>query len=388
MIIFFVDSIERFVFFRRLYDALKREENIVMYTCEPFVWLRCISLGIRCELLYKNMKKKVPRELEEESALSIEVLNREISEENARRDFFSIIDLMAIKLDIIKVRKVIIWNGQQLFCRAAAYFAKKNNLALVYLELSNLPNKLFRDLNGVNANSSLTKKISDLDCLSDVTVDYHEAWKISYRKYKEKPIPQERLKKKYLFFSLLNLLIKKIYPSLLNSGLSLRMARTKRFNVKVDKIPHDKFVFLPLQVSTDTQIKLHSTFDNIQAISRAKGLAESRNCDLVVKMHPAERNAGELKKVLAAKNSIGFFLTNENTNKLILNSEFVVTINSTVGLEAMIEGREVITLGSCFYKDFDQVRLRKYVHSFLIHGIDYFSKKPIKKIDAIKIING
>jgi len=60
----------------------------------------------------------------------------------------------------------------------------------------------------------------------------------------------------------------------------------------------------------------------------------------------------------------------------------VVTINSTVGLEALLYGKKVVSLGRCFYKEFDQARLLKYIHSFLIDGIDYFGSGEISTLSA------
>ena len=45
--------------------------------------------------------------------------------------------------------------------------------------------------------------------------------------------------------------------------------------------------------------------------------------------------------------------------------------------------KPVKTLGRAFYSEFDQVRLRKYIHSFLVDGADYFSDDTLS-IDVAK----
>lgn len=52
-------------------------------------------------------------------------------------------------------------------------------------------------------------------------------------------------------------------------------------------------------------------------------------------------------------------------------SSKVVTINSTVGLEALILDKEVEVLGRAVYSHFDHERLKAYVCRYLIN-IDYF----------------
>lgn len=65
-------------------------------------------------------------------------------------------------------------------------------------------------------------------------------------------------------------------------------------------------------------------------------------------------------------------ITNDNTFNLIENAEYVITINSTVGLEAMICGKKVIILGDAIYSVSNDARLRNYIIDFRI-DIEYFS---------------
>ena len=79
-------------------------------------------------------------------------------------------------------------------------------------------------------------------------------------------------------------------------------------------------------------------------------------------------------------------VTNSNTFELIQNARIVITINSTVGLEALILNKYVIFLGDTFYKNFDQERLKKYLLKYLIN-IEYFSNDKVDGSSLIKYIS-
>jgi Capsule polysaccharide biosynthesis protein. len=62
----------------------------------------------------------------------------------------------------------------------------------------------------------------------------------------------------------------------------------------------------------------------------------------------------------------------------------IYTINSTVGLESLILGKEVIVLGKAIYSAFDTEMLKKYIHSYLI-DFDYFSKNEFEASHLVKL---
>jgi len=66
-----------------------------------------------------------------------------------------------------------------------------------------------------------------------------------------------------------------------------------------------------------------------------------------------------------------------NTFSLIDKSHLVITINSTVGLEALILEKNFEVLGRAFYKNFTQKHIEMYILNYLI-DIDYFSNEDIE----------
>ena len=67
-------------------------------------------------------------------------------------------------------------------------------------------------------------------------------------------------------------------------------------------------------------------------------------------------------------------------------AEEIWTINSTVGLEALIMGKKIKILGKALYKDFKGDYLKKYISSYLLN-IDFFDKKDISMEATKNIIN-
>jgi capsular polysaccharide export protein len=147
----------------------------------------------------------------------------------------------------------------------------------------------------------------------------------------------------------------------------------KNKNIEYSKVINYPYIFLPLQVSEDSQILLHSEFDNIDAIKKAYEEAEKLGMKLVIKPHPAERNLQHIKKIFDLKREYNFEITMIDTETLIKKSEKVITINSTVALESIILGQKVEILGRSFYKHLKcKEYLIKYITQYIV-DIDYFS---------------
>jgi len=86
-----------------------------------------------------------------------------------------------------------------------------------------------------------------------------------------------------------------------------------------------------------------------------------------------------------SRQKLNFVLTDENTFNLILDAEEVVTINSSVGLEALILDKKVTFLGKSFYSELTLELLRNYILSYLVN-IDYFSDDDIDINELDKVI--
>ncbi|MEN9017396.1 MAG: hypothetical protein ABF331_02715, partial [Hellea sp.] len=210
-LIIIVDSLERARFFKRLHPEILKNKSTTIITSEPLVYLNNKLSGINCDLItLKNFKYDDLTDME--TTNNIEYLNNDISINESKRIYLSAYNLILSKL-LSKKDRVVMWNGQQILCRAATRAALEIGCNTTYLEISNLPSKLFSDSLGVNANSSIAKNIEKLDGLKSVNEIKHKEWVNNYEFEKTKTLPQSRSKKTNLLISLLNSLVKKTYKS-------------------------------------------------------------------------------------------------------------------------------------------------------------------------------
>ncbi len=210
---------------------------------------------------------------------------------------------------------VAIWNGQKqpyLTMVKAAEFAKKR---ILFFENGLLPNTTTADYAGVNAHNCLPR-----------SPDF----------YLNLPSSQQ--------------------SNSLPTQLVTRDPHKKRevTGQKLKSLP-ERYIFIPFQVPADSQIVIHSpwvhSMEQMYHLVRDahKKLREQGRTDiphLVFKEHPSwPGNFDDLYDL----DECCLFANENNTQELIENAEAVITINSTVGLESLLLGKKVITLGNACY---------------------------------------
>ena len=381
-VVYICDSLERFHFFKRLIKA--GCNSSMLLTTEPIVKILSTIHNISCFLVTKN----VPLQQEynfHNLKLSIDYLNGKITERDLLPIASSIVAVLRQVEGKYDIDTIVMWNGQQLIGRVASQYAVEHGLKRLFLEIANLPNKIFADPIGVNAMSSVMHNPKLGTFNHD---DIHAKWIKEYIISKEQPLPQSQIKRSDKIYKAVNIVLKKLL-----SGFKVKVSNYNK-PLNFDKLNsvitnnhiRGNYVFLPLQVTSDTQIKLHSDYSNIDALMFALEYAKNNELQLIVKLHPAETSQNFVDNLVELKNENNFILSNNNTVELIKNSRAVITINSTVGLEAKIFGKEVIVLGRAFYSTFDDDDLKSYIHNYLVDGIDYFSNEPIPSSKAEELL--
>lgn len=136
--------------------------------------------------------------------------------------------------------------------------------------------------------------------------------------------------------------------------------------------PLSNYIFVPLQVSNDTQTIIHSPFKGTQEfISLVEQSFNALNGDLrskfslVFKKHPMESHVN----YIFSHESI---VSEMNTGDLLKSAELVILINSTTIVEALSMKKKVISLGDSHYN---------------IEGIIYKSSIQNLEIDLRKYIS-
>lgn len=119
--------------------------------------------------------------------------------------------------------------------------------------------------------------------------------------------------------------------------------------------PARPFVYFPLHVVDDYKIKRIIPHCVDQA-SIVEQLADAlpAGYDLVLKEHPMSvgRNSIRLLRRLRKRLNVRLVQPYTNTHELILQAQAVAVISSTVGLEALLYDKPVLTLGQPFYSGY------------------------------------
>jgi len=119
--------------------------------------------------------------------------------------------------------------------------------------------------------------------------------------------------------------------------------------------PGRPFVYFPLHVVDDYKILrvIPHTYDQASLVEQVAG-ALPHGYDLVLKEHPMSigRNRLGLLRRLGRIPNARLVAPRTSSHELISESEAVAVISSTVGLEALLHGRPVLTLGQPFYSGY------------------------------------
>jgi capsular polysaccharide export protein len=189
---------------------------------------------------------------------------------------------------------IVLWNDMKWQQYVVKKLALNNNIKTVFFENGALPNTVTLDPKGVNYNNSVPREKS-----------FYMA------------TPSE-------------------YPD--QSCISKHVTINKGY------------IFVPFQVDYDTQIISHSPWiKNMEVFyyTLERLLASlPTEMSIVIKEHPkSSRNYGYLHQ----RNPRISFNNTTSTDVLVRNSSIVMTVNSTVGLEAIINDKPTVVLGNAFY---------------------------------------
>ena len=120
-----------------------------------------------------------------------------------------------------------------------------------------------------------------------------------------------------------------------------------------------RWFLVPLQVQADSQVTHHSPYRTIEAfisdVMASFALHAPAELGLVIKHHPMDRAYSHYRRHIDAEGRrLGIahrvvYLHDQHLPTLLDHALGVVTINSTVGLQALHHGAPVITLGESVY---------------------------------------
>lgn len=205
-----------------------------------------------------------------------------------------------------------VWNGEKFLPRLVVAAASALGIRVLRFENGLLPRTMTVDARGINAHNSVPREAS------------------FFRAYAAGKPP---------------------WPELL---LTPRPSVAgKALHSTADTLPA-RFLFVPFQVDNDTQILGNSPWvRDMRQLYHALYAALLQQADpdleLVFREHPATKRRYPDLHRHAATHARVYFINDRPLAELLDQATGVVTINSTVGIEALLKSHGVLTLGEAFY---------------------------------------
>ena len=394
-IIVMASTYQQAKFFVRLSKVMANMDiYIEAYTIEYSAYRYFKKNDIKAYIPRLDINYKVTKNGNIDYDKTIEVLTRRMDKDQCMRLYDAIYKSIRENHADVHIEGIIIWNGLNVEHRAAADFAHENGIKVLFMELANIPGKLFADRQGTNAHSELFDNINILDKY-EINIKEYCSWINDYLQFKKDQINVPQAKHKYTDISVKVLLDVLGYFCITHTGYSRMYIKERLYKLlgnmqsrfKYDTYDYkenkNKYIFLPLQVSYDTQVVINSDISVFESLK----YAIKENKVLVVKPHPQESDAWIIKKLLELKNDKDFILVNDNTYNIIENAYSVITINSTVGLEGLLQRKKVQFLGRSFYSKMNDDQLMKYVLGYLINIDFYDENKEISEKEVRRLLN-
>ncbi len=287
-----------------------------------------------------------------------------------------------------------LWNGTNQTCQTLVDVCSNHNIKPLFFEIGNFPGKLFVDTRGVNCRSWYASHRNQLRD-SDVDLPAFREWKSRYlaSKLDSHNVPQAKRVNLFNYHYLEDLFGFWFCGAITVESLApvwktVDFFKRRFYQLSLDEFSPDKntaFLFFPLQVSTDSQVLWNCDISQADALRRVANDADREGLILVVKPHPAEPHWSALAEIIALKDELDFKLVGGNVFSFLQHCNRVVTLNSTVGLEAMLLGKLVQVLGRAHYDGLDELDMAIYIQNYLL-DIDCFTDENITESQLDKIL--
>lgn len=217
---------------------------------------------------------------------------------------------------------LVVFNGTKGSPRIMAQTAKKLNKTVLFIEGAMLPNRLTFDTQGIHYGSSLPKQI-----------DFYMQW---MQQQPEIQADQWRALKAQLFAR----------PAGKRKDIAQRPASASLMT--------KRYIFCALQEPGDSQVTIYGGWaESVKSmIEKLHKAAEAlpEGWHLRIKEHPSSQQRDSHQVWLQSLESARFVLDNHtNTLELIEHAHAVLTINSSVGLQAFFFDKPVLVLGQASY---------------------------------------
>jgi capsular polysaccharide export protein len=293
------------------------------------------------------------------------------------------------------IDRLFVWQPWRLVGLVLKDLCQREGVNVSFLEIGNFPGRTFVDFMGVNANCSLAENKNILNALPAVSRDA-DAWYQAAKGKMSSPCwpPQANVNKRSRVFRLSDVIFGQVGLGLRESK-STAVARAFRNNARKEDARYNtghinwqrtpEYVLFPMQVTTDSQVIINSEIGVFEALELAVDLARKSGVMLIVKPHPAERDSRVINCLINLSENGKLIISNDNIFDLITRCSGIYTINSTVGILGLIEGKPVRTFGRSFYSEFGPEEALQYAYGWLA-PVDSFSNDVISEEQARQVL--
>ena len=292
-----------------------------------------------------------------------------------------------------KIELVILWAGVKMNSALAAGAARHLRVRTCFIEKGLYPRSLQVDQAGVNARSSWRDRLLASDSAQPLQpLEYFQSLLAKEWSFRQPLQSVGKLAKVRYFlrerqFAALS---EKIYDSLVSFQRRRLFKSQSEWKLNDPKgestrtsVAELGYVFLPLQVSDDAQILCHGGWISgnkmLMEVVASAAMSVDPGLQVVVKPHPTEYRNLDYKSVADMYPNV--LWSEDGTLELIRSAALVVTINSTVGFEALLFQKPVIVLGDAAYADAGLVGKARDVNE-LMHAMRKLRNTLVDRLRA------
>lgn len=261
---------------------------------------------------------------------------------------------------------LLVWNGEFTAQQAAILAATRAGVPVVYFENGYVARTMQVDGRGVNSNNSLAGRPAsfyeavsvDTDRLEEVVAKVRSGAPAFPSPTGLEGLRDLRLSERLPCWLYKYLIAPWTRPELYMYSLRQDIRRRRMLRKRAALPPDDvrlpeRYAFLPLQVRDDTQMLFNSPWIKSPAEAVEVCARAVRELDpglrLVVKEHPQDLFWVDYSEVRRRHPEV-LWLQKYDIQKILKRAAIVVTINSSVGYQALLHRKPVITLGRAFYE--------------------------------------
>lgn len=339
-----IDNADRYNIFKKLFD--QSDKRIVFLHSNVYSYL----------FAKKNNKLKRRHILLQKSDNQKKFQNLSIEEVKWNRQYEWTVDINSIYTKNISKQAWVVWGGFQY-----AWQCLKSSLEIknvYYFEIANFPGKLQLSKFGVNAYGRYSDELIQIknnkseDAVSPLELKkIINTWHPPHADRRLIDQALEQIINNFLSGPFKSLAPKTTIRNAIKTALATILSRRLILKYKNVDLPDSYDLFIG-QVSEDSQTVFQSQETQISAIKKANFLAKNNKRQLVVRLHPAEKNIRVLREVQKFCTINRIVISNIGAlGNALERAVDIYTVNSTGGAHALLYGKRVTTFGEAFYSD-------------------------------------